>query len=100
MIYRLFSSCGGVAHYIREQRLRRCFADLVSDRGYDKQVAAIAWHWGFTDAAHFSRIFKERFGCTPTEARAGTQSAARQRGVPFDTRVGDRHYEDWIAGLA
>jgi AraC-like DNA-binding protein len=99
-LYRLFKDSGGVALYIREQRLRRCFADLVSRRESGTQVAEIAWRWGFTDAAHFSRVFKERFGCTPSEAR--DPSAVRERpqaGRP-DPRIGDRRYEDWIAGLA
>jgi AraC-like DNA-binding protein len=97
-LYRLFRDSGGIAHYIREQRLRRCFADLVSERGRDRQVAEIAWRWGFTDPAHFSRIFRDRFGCSPTEARADAR--ALQRRAPADVRVGDRRYEDWIAGLA
>jgi AraC-like DNA-binding protein len=97
-LYRLFRDSGGIAHHIREQRLRRCFADLVSERGHDRQIAEIAWRWGFADAAHFSRIFRDRFGCTPTEARTGAHDA-QQRGA-HDTRVGDRRYEGWIAGLA
>lgn len=99
-LYRLFRESGGIAHYIREQRLRRCFADLVSGRGRDVQVAEIAWRWGFADAAHFSRLFRERFGCTPSEARAGASAAQQRRGTAPDARVGDRRYEDWIAGLA
>lgn len=98
-LYRLFQEGGGVALYIREQRLRRCFADLVSERGRGAQVAEIAWRWGFADAAHFTRLFKERFGCTPSEARAGTHAVASRAGRPLDTRVGDRRYEEWIAGL-
>jgi AraC-like DNA-binding protein len=99
-LYRLFQESGGIALYIREQRLRRCFADLVSHRGRQVQVAEIAWRWGFADAAHFARLFKDRFGCTATEARAGAHGLNGGRGRKLDTRVGDRRYEDWIAGLA
>lgn len=99
-MYRLFRDSGGIAHYICEQRLRRCFADLVSERGREKQVAAIAWQWGFTDPAHFSRLFRDRFGCSPTEAREGAHALLRREGRTLDARVGDRRYEDWIAGLA
>jgi AraC-like DNA-binding protein len=99
-LYRLFRDNGGIARYIREQRLRHCFADLVSERVHDKQVAEIAWRWGFADAAHFSRLFRDRFSCTPTEARAGALAARRMEGRALDSRVGDRHYEEWIAGLA
>ena len=100
VLYRLFQESGGIALYIREQRLRRCFADLVSQRGRAVQVAEVAWRWGFADAAHFARLFKERFGCTPTEARAGAHTSNGGRGQTLDTRVGDRRYEEWIAGLA
>jgi AraC-like DNA-binding protein len=99
-LYRLFRDAGGIAHYIREQRLRRCFADLVSERAHDKQVAEIAWRWGFADAAHFSRLFHDRFGCTPKEARNGAHTLALREGQPLDSRVGDRRYEEWIAGMA
>ncbi|MBV9990855.1 MAG: helix-turn-helix domain-containing protein [Alphaproteobacteria bacterium] len=99
-LYRLFKDGGGIAFYIREQRLRRCFADLVSERGRDRQIAEIAWRRGFADAAHFSRLFKERFGCAPSQAREGAFAAQQRRGHALDARVGDRRYEDWIAGLA
>jgi AraC-like DNA-binding protein len=99
-LYRLFKESGGIAAYIREQRLRRCFADLVSHRGHDAQIATIAFRWGFGDAALFSRLFRERFGCTPSEARAGAESAIGQGGHSLDARVGDRRYEDWISALA
>jgi len=100
VLYRLFRDVGGIAFYIREQRLRRCFADLVSERGRDMQVGEIAWRWGFTDAAHFSRLFRDRFGCSPSDARTDAFTASRAQGRAFDSRVGDRRYEDWIAGLA
>ncbi|HEX4861968.1 MAG TPA: helix-turn-helix domain-containing protein, partial [Rhizomicrobium sp.] len=99
-LYRLFKESGGVALYIREQRLRRCFAELVGERSRDRQVAEIAWRWGFPDAAHFSRLFKERFGCTPSEARDGDGARAAREARNPDPRIGDRRYEDWIAGLA
>ncbi|HWA90468.1 MAG TPA: helix-turn-helix domain-containing protein [Rhizomicrobium sp.] len=99
-LYRLFKDSGGVAHYIREQRLRRCFADLVGERGRNSQVAGIAWRRGFGDAAHFSRLFKERFGCSPSEAREGAEVLQRREGRTLDSRVGDRRYEEWIASLA
>jgi AraC-like DNA-binding protein len=99
-LYRLFRDSGGIANYIREQRLRRCFSDLVSERARNMQIAEIAWRWGFADAAHFSRLFRDRFGCTPTEVRMGAQAAELREGRTLDARVGDRRYEDWIAGLA
>jgi AraC-like DNA-binding protein len=96
-LYRLFRQSGGIAQYIREQRLRRCFGELAAGSG-GMQVAQIAYRWGFSDAAHFSRLFRQRFGCTPSETQERA-TAAMARG-DFDPRVGDRRYESWIAGLA
>jgi AraC-like DNA-binding protein len=95
-LYRLFRDRGGIAHYIREQRLRRSFADLAHGRG--AQIAQVAYRWGFSDPAHFARLFRERFDCTPSDARAFR--AAGAGGATSDPRIGDRRYEEWIAGLA
>ncbi|WPB90735.1 AraC-like ligand-binding domain-containing protein [Streptomyces malaysiensis] len=48
-----------VAALIRQQRLERCHADLA---GTHRTVAAVAASWGFTDPAHFSRLFKSTYG--------------------------------------
>ncbi|MDD5581131.1 MAG: AraC family transcriptional regulator [Methylobacter sp.] len=29
----------------------------------------MAFRWGFNDSAHFSRVFKQQFGCSPREFR-------------------------------
>jgi AraC-like DNA-binding protein len=50
-----------VAALIRQRRLERCHADLA---GTDHTVAAVAARWGFADPAHFSRLFKARYGYT------------------------------------
>jgi AraC-like DNA-binding protein len=96
-LYRLFRQSGGIARYIREQRLRRCLGELTSGSGH-AQVAQIAYRWDFSDAAHFSRLFRQRFGCTPSETQERATAAMTAGG--HDPRVGDRRYESWIAGLA
>jgi AraC-like DNA-binding protein len=94
-LYRLFAPIGGVAEYIREQRLRRCLADLLSAQHAHRQIADIAYGWGFGDPVSFAKTFKLRFGKTPSDAREAGRSGA----IP-DPRIGDRLYEQWIAGLA
>ena len=32
-------------------------------------VTTIGFNWGFKDAGHFGRAFKQQIGCTPTDAR-------------------------------
>ncbi|GAA4353349.1 helix-turn-helix domain-containing protein [Variovorax defluvii] len=51
--------------YIWERRLEACSRDLRDPRLAGRTVAGIAFARGFNDAAHFSRAFRERFGCSP-----------------------------------
>ncbi|WP_329376479.1 helix-turn-helix domain-containing protein [Streptomyces sp. NBC_01351] len=58
-----------VAASVRRRRLERCAAELVRPGGHARPVHAIAARWGFTNAAVFSRAFREAYGLTPTELR-------------------------------
>ncbi|MGB0564260.1 MAG: helix-turn-helix transcriptional regulator [Spirulinaceae cyanobacterium] len=70
-VSRLFSPCGGVMYYIRQQRLHRCFQILKHlDPASRLSVKAIAARWGFTNPTQFSRLFKQEFGMTPGELKA------------------------------
>jgi AraC-like DNA-binding protein len=60
------------AHWIWSQRLDAIKRDLADPALRHRGVSEIAFGWGFNDAAHFSRAFKERFGVTPREFRQGT----------------------------
>jgi AraC-like DNA-binding protein len=56
-----------VAALVRQERLKRCLEDLQRRNG--GSVTDIAFRWGFCDAAHFSRVFKRKFGVTPSDVR-------------------------------
>jgi AraC family transcriptional activator of tynA and feaB len=58
-----------VGRTIINTRLDRCARDLRAARCRDARVSDIAFRWGFNDAAHFSRCFRDRFDCSPTEYR-------------------------------
>ncbi|GAB4099680.1 helix-turn-helix domain-containing protein [Sinomonas halotolerans] len=60
-----------VSASIRGRRLERCRRDLRDPVLGDRPVTAIASRWGFTDSAHFSRIFRAAYGEPPTAYRAG-----------------------------
>jgi AraC-like DNA-binding protein len=69
-LHLLFKPLGRtVSSWIREQRLLRCRDALVSRKSKDLQVTEIAYQWGFSDPAHFSRVFRKRFGESPSSAR-------------------------------
>ena len=55
--------------YIWNRRLEACRRDLIDPRLANASVGQIAFSWGFNDAAHFSRAFRECFGCSPREWR-------------------------------
>ena len=67
---KLFEGEGdSVARWIRSRRLEQCRRDLGRPELCDKSVSALAGRWGFTDAAHFSRLFKSTYGQPPREYR-------------------------------
>lgn len=71
-LYRLFQAHRtGVAGWIRDRRLERCQRALSDPALASLSVAAVARRWGFVDAAHFSRVFKQAYGCSPTQYRNG-----------------------------
>jgi AraC family transcriptional activator of tynA and feaB len=81
-LHLIFAERGeSVGSHIRRLRLARCHAEL--SRPGPWSISDIAFHWGFSDAAHFSRAFKERYGVTPRDVRA----AAHDRGpAPSERR--------------
>ncbi|MEE9095849.1 helix-turn-helix transcriptional regulator [Pseudarthrobacter phenanthrenivorans] len=71
-LHRAFRAQGAtVSLWIRERRLDRCRRDLQDPNFHHLSVGAIAAQWGLKDAAHFSRLFKARFGESPRKFRAG-----------------------------
>jgi AraC-like DNA-binding protein len=70
LLYNLFEEEGtSVARWIRERRLERCRRDLLDPALSHVPASAIAMGWGFADAAHFSRVFRARYGLPPGEYR-------------------------------
>mgnify|MGYP003584154325 FL=1 len=69
-IHRLFKNEPvTVSRYIWERRLDACSRDLLDPRLAGRPLADLAYARGFNDAAHFSRAFRDRFGCSPREWR-------------------------------
>jgi AraC family transcriptional activator of tynA and feaB len=61
------------------RRLEQAANDLRDPRFNDRTVTQIAFAVGFEDAAHFTRAFKRRYGCTPREWRNGAGGPAAER---------------------
>ncbi|GCE45093.1 transcriptional regulator, AraC family [Rhodococcus wratislaviensis] len=60
------------SEWIWAQRLDGARLDLVDLTLLNISIADIAFGWGFSDAAHFSRAFRARFGCSPRDYRNST----------------------------
>jgi AraC-like DNA-binding protein len=67
-LFSAFQADGGVHAYIMDQRLGRA-RTAVADVERAEPIGDIAHRLGFSDSSHFSRLFKGRFGMTPSEYR-------------------------------
>jgi acetamidase/formamidase/AraC-like DNA-binding protein len=89
-LQKLFEGSGtSFTHYLRERRLQRTSAELSSPAESHHSISEIAYRNGFNDSAHFSRVFRHRFGLSPREFRQQeieratvSSAAAGQRGWP------------------
>jgi len=66
----LFADEGtSLMRYVWKRRLENCRKDLLDPVHAGHRLSDIAFRWGFNDLSHFSRAFKQQFGCSPRELR-------------------------------
>lgn len=58
-----------VAGWIRRRRLENCHRDLTDPRLRAHPINAVSARWGFTNSAHFSRIFRTTYGISASDYR-------------------------------
>ncbi len=69
-LYYLFDRIGQTPHaYVLGLRLEAARKSLGDARQADKTITQRAYEFGFSDAAHLSRAFHERFGMSPSSWR-------------------------------
>lgn len=69
-LYKLWSAVGeNLAPWILRERLDGARTELASPGSLLVTIEVVARHWGFADAGHFSRRFREAYGFTPREWR-------------------------------
>jgi AraC-like DNA-binding protein len=56
--------------WIRDRRLAACKRELADPRCGHRSIGAIGARWNLAPASYFSRVFKETYGCTPSQVRA------------------------------
>lgn len=66
-LHNLFHETGvTVATWIRHQRLEHIRRELRDPLNAGASITAVASRWGFPDAAHFSRTFRDAYGQSPS----------------------------------
>ena len=69
-LQKLFTSYDtSISHYLRSRRLERCKADLINPIHTGLSISEICFRWGFNGSAHFSRVFRNKYGVCPREFR-------------------------------
>lgn len=70
-VHKLLARSGSsFTDYVIDHRLDGIARDLGDPAMADRAIGAVAFDWGFSDLSHFSRRFKQRFGCRPRDWRA------------------------------
>jgi AraC-like DNA-binding protein len=77
LLHKLFATeCLTVASWIRNRRLERVHHNLLDPRYAHSSITAIVSRWGFTNPAHFSRLFKSTYGTSPSDYRRSSSQHA------------------------
>ncbi|WP_256102848.1 helix-turn-helix domain-containing protein [Streptomyces sp. Ncost-T10-10d] len=67
-LHKLFQGDGTtVSTHVRQRRLAACRLDLGRLPNRRRSVAAVAQSWGFASPSHFSRLFRQAYGESPSE---------------------------------
>lgn len=69
-LYRLFEPVGGIAGYIRKQRLSHTYQEITTAEFANQRIGHIANRFGFTNVSAFGQLFRKAYGMSPREARA------------------------------
>jgi len=81
-IYRAFAAeASSLNSWIWNKRLEGAKRELCDPVLIHRSISEIAFGWGFSEAAHFSRTFRNRFGCTPRELRADCLKLVKDRAL-------------------
>jgi AraC-like DNA-binding protein len=69
-VQRIFEDSGFTfTQYVTEQRLEAAYKALRHRASAGVPISTIAYDCGFADISHFNRVFRQRFGCTPSDVR-------------------------------
>lgn len=77
-LHKVFHAVGlRVEYFLFSQRLETCKNLLLSPLHMNQSMQQIAYKSGFNHPSHFSRLFKEKYGLSPSEFRATQEPASK-----------------------
>ncbi|MBT2772332.1 helix-turn-helix domain-containing protein [Halomonas sp. ISL-60] len=75
------------AAFIRELRLEQCYLALLDTALQQCSITHIALEHGFSDGAHFARVFRKRYGVSPGDLRARRKHSGLPSGAITASRL-------------
>jgi AraC-like DNA-binding protein len=79
--YLILSRSGiALADWVRTQRLAGAARELTRATDREETIAQIAYRWGFTDHASFTRAFRRTYGLSPRDYRRANAPAPTEQG--------------------
>lgn len=57
--------------YVLDIRLEKVSRMLIDPEARSHSISAVALKCGFNDVSYFNRVFRKRYGCTPSDWRSG-----------------------------
>lgn len=93
-LFRAFAETGGINGYVKRRRLQKARSALLKRVGHRPTIGEIAHACGFVSESHFSRSFRELYGCPPGAVHAAVGAVE----APAD---GEMRYDlvlDWMKG--
>ncbi|RKR92220.1 AraC-like DNA-binding protein [Micromonospora pisi] len=80
-LYQILARSGvRFGEWLRHNRLEGARKDLARPTHPALTIAAIGRRWGFSDATHFSKAFKQRYGMSPRDWRTHQQQESMSAG--------------------
>lgn len=98
-LYRVTEPLGGIMNHIREQRLKKSYADLRDPALVHLSVSDTLYRWGFNDPGTFTRSFKKRFGMLPKDVKNLPLTQQSEKALSDSIITGDG-FDDWIRTLS
>ncbi|MFF5635844.1 helix-turn-helix domain-containing protein [Streptomyces sp. NPDC012825] len=89
-LHRLFEGEGTtVGRLIQRRRIEECGKELARRERASPTISVVARRWGFQDATHFSRAFKQVLGVSPRRWRLSLLSGAGSAGRSTHALTGE-----------